>query len=970
MEHSDPLFAGPYGQPRDTGTPFTPPAITSPSSGKRQDGISQQSRRLQLRNAGFRGSVLPSRRLTPTFGTSHTDPFNKNVNNENSPLSIDKRSLYGEDMPPSTVNILQEIHNSTRRKRHSARPAISHIFQDHTATESTSGAGGTSWYSEQSNNCSPASSNPSPVNMLKLREGSLNQKTPPPLSSPLAKHVKGRNLNRLNLRSTSFEATKYIEHLESQLTALNAKLDSLVSPNTNKARAAKLRALTVEARSLRHELADWEKNFAERVKDGVEERLGAEINMKAQLEALQDDSDIKDMKIKELEFELETLRLKAKDTEALEITNINLEKRIDVLTSLLVQSPTKLDFSSAASSPGKVDPQKRLSRPMSMLPRAPSSPGGVRLSLPTVNESTFWQNRGLRSDLTASKTPEDLRKGTNKPNQESSEMTSTEQGLKSPHIESATSSSSYSVPSPSSRPTSLHSSSSIGSNSWGLPFSAERDIFARSTNRQRRMRRFPSGSCSLKPLILPSGAGTPSLPASAPVYVPSDTPRRDMTDITFDPTTAFLSQHNITSPIATPTQPGRRTSTTLEQERALQALEGHPGYPDERLEDVLIHSPMANVEEHFSEAIRADSQRQSRRKSRPKSLEEELKKACFEAKEIGFSGSFSDGLIPIEGDSSKINPHRERKSAESDSTLIGIDADSGMPPSSANQLKPHNIPSEEDITPKPPKKPILITSPSKSLPSTALATRTIYGLFGRLTDVIARAKQEPLVLARRLLYNAWSTGSGRLGGVAWWLIGLVLGREVWKRKSKADAEIGEESKVGRRSDGDASLIKARGQQIVGYDMRKPGKPEQPKLSIKSPQLQHREMRVQSHFFPCDECVEPSSRRTLRLWLKFSLAIILAIGIAIKDGPEALLVERVPQQHSKTPDVERKDTLHYEAQTITSSAQGRQHGLTISNNRMQQRKRRREKPIHFVNILRPEDFEGRQSPLAPTHHWPC
>ena len=39
---------------------------------------------------------------------------------------------------------------------------------------------------------------------------------------------------------------------------------------------------------------------------------------------------------------------------------------------------------------------------------------------------------------------------------------------------------------------------------------------------------------------------------------------------------------------------------------------------------------------------------------------------------------------------------------------------------------------------------------------------------------------------------------------------------------------------------------------------------------------------------CISCVEPSTRRTLRLWLQFSLMIVLAVGMAFKHGPEALL----------------------------------------------------------------------------------
>lgn len=967
MEHSNPLPDGSPGCSRNTSwTAHDPPALTSPSIARRHDAVSQQSRRLQLRNAGFRGPILPSRRISPTFGSCQPDPFNKSVNNENSPLKSDKRTLYGEDMPPSPVSILQEIHNSTKRKRQAARPGITNIFQDHTAVEATSEAGGTSWYNEQSNNCSPVSFTTSPANMMKLREGSLNQKTPPPLSSPLAKHVKGRNLSRLNLRSTSFEASKYIEHLESQLTALNAKLDSLVSPNTNKARAAKLRALTAETRSLRHELADWERSFSERVKEGVNERLGLEAGLKAQLETLADDGEIKDMRIKELEFEVETLRLKTKDTEALEITNANLEKRIDVLTSLLVQSPTKLEFGSAASSPGKVDPQKR-TRPRSMMPRVPSSPGGVRLSLNAVSESSFWQGRGLRSD-SISEAPEDTGDCVDECFQGSSGPAANDQirTMYSQDLDSVTSPSSRSVPSSSSRPTSLHSSSSLGASSWGLPLHTDKDMTTKLTNRQRRMRRFPSGSCSLKPLILPNAAGTPSLPMSAPVCVASDAARRDISNFSLDPTTAFLSHHDFTSPISTPTQPGRRGSTTWAQDQALKALEGRFGSPGEQLEDTVFQSPLAAVEEKLSAASRAATDERTLGKSRPKSLEEELKKAFLDADAVGFSGDFSDGLIPVDESSIAAAPPSGKINAEFDSVLIGVDNRSPHPKS---QLRQRHVHIEDDVTPKPHKKPILINSPSKALPSTALATRSAFGLFGRLTEMIAQVKQEPTVLAQRLLYNAWSLGSARLGGVGWWLLGLVLGPRFGKRKSKADVETGEENRMDRRFDWRPYEAKASRRRTAECFLRREGKigDLEPSQGNFGPQQTY--FGLEPHIFPCDDCVEPSSRRTLRLWFQFSLTMVLAVGIAIKHGPGALLVEHGPRppppplSSSSLP----VNSAQRGSKTGSSDEQGEQRKAVAGLR--QQREQLGDRPISFAKVLGPADFEGQGSPPTSMHHWP-
>ncbi len=73
-------------------------------------------------------------------------------------------------------------------------------------------------------------------------------------------------------------------------------------------------------------------------------------------------------------------------------------------------------------------------------------------------------------------------------------------------------------------------------------------------------------------------AGTPSLPASAPVHDTFRDPlHRACSDISLDPTVAFLSGFDFSSPISTPTQPSRRRSVSSAHSEALYALEGHSG---------------------------------------------------------------------------------------------------------------------------------------------------------------------------------------------------------------------------------------------------------------------------------------------------------------------------------------------------------------------------------------------------------
>lgn len=946
MEHSSML----PNEPSLTAPP-TPSLNDFHTSPRQYDGLTQQSRRLQLRNAGFRGSFLPARRISPIFRSqSYPEPPGVPVNNENSPLSADRRILYGEDMPPSPVNILQEIHNSSRGKKKAPRRGLGSIFQDCTATESTSSLNGGSWYNESSNS-SPISLKTSPVNMMKLREGSLNQRTPPPLSSPLAKQIKGRNTSRLNLRSTSFEASKYIEHLESQLTALNAKLDTLVSPNTNKTRATKLRALTVEARNLRYEVADWEKNFAERVKEGMEQGLELQAGLKSRMQAAEDEGQIKDMKIKELEFENETLRLKLKDTESLEITNANLEKRVDVLTSLLVQSPTKLEFGSAASSPGKVDPQKRTPRPRSML----SPAGGVRLSLSTIGESTFWHSGALRSDSSISGSPEQPSNYGDEDVLGSPGPTTNSQHAGVFDEDSGTSTFDRSVASSSSRPTSLHSNSSFGATSWGLPLATERDGQSRFTHRQRRMRRFPSGCGTLKTLILPSAAGTASLPASAPTYQASDAYKRDISNFSLDPTIAFLSQEECGSPIGTPTQPKRVRSNTWAQAQALRSLEGRSGIASETLEDLSpLQSPPPTVEETLTKAMRESSKPIEEKRPRPRSLEEELKQAYLDASDSSFTASFEDGLIPVDEEGSPVEKgmvgnQPDEHTMELDSILIGIDERPSSPSSSKARLRQRHVTPHSKIAPKPSRLPSLICSPPKSPPSTALASRNVSGLCTRLTSMITRTKQDPRVLAQRFLYNAWTLGAARLGGIGWWLLGVLFGSRSGNGERQTDEVTGEVQPASAFDWRPYSASASRRRTAQCFLAHRSGD-----RSKGTPPVLAKQDCEEPHVFPCEDCEEPCLRRTFRLWFQFSLTIVLAVGVAIKYGPGTLLVP----PPSSYPKVRR--------QLLDSGKQQHRRGPEDSSRIVRPHT---SKPLTFAQGLGPADFEGRVSIPDTNHHRP-
>ena len=918
--HSTHAHPSPGGRKSSSSQLHNSIAITSPTtlaSQQQNEGLSQQTRRLQLRNAGFRGAIFPTRRISPLFTTTSTavEPISRQVSDENSSVSAEKRSTYGEELPPSPVNILQEIQKSTRKKRSSPRLGFGAIFQDNTQTEEVNEASGTSWYKEGSRNCSPADLAATPINMMKLREGSGNRKTPtPPLCSPLTKQVKGRNMKRINLRSASSEASKYIEHLECQLASVNAKLDSLTSPNTNKLRSAKLRALTVDNRNLRQDLSAWEKQFAARVQEERDQRLEVEMELRVRLRTLENDVELKDARIAELEWETESMRVKIGDAEGLEEVNIGLEKRVEILTNLLAESPNKLDVCSAAISPVRADPIKRTPRPKSMLPRIPSPSGGARLSLSTVSESAFWQLSRTGSSSNVMESPDNAVQDVDEQNLQSPACDETMRSPGSRGLSrqsgsfgsrSKTSGSFRSAPSSASRPTSFRSSGSFGTTSWGLPYLAEVD--AKSANKQRKMRKFPSGSVSLRPLILPAATVTTSLPASAPIYPSIEaTARQDTSEDLLDRATSVFWKPVDSSPVTTPDQHGSHRSASWAQEQTLKALEGKFMDVDLSNGEQAHHSITLISEEKLS-GLGDVSSEDFKRRRRPRSLQKELKEAEIQqAGQTQVKASpelCEDGLIP-----SNTNESLE-ESPNSGRFVTGIDPTPSKAPLTATSSRHPRLLRESGDEPRPgtnPSPPTYTSSqPVKANPSTDLTSQHAFGIFSRLTNLICQTKQDPFILARRLLSNAWTQGSKRLGGIGWWLLGLVYGTRWRKRKRTADSKIVEPTST-QDFDWHHFTAEASRRRTAEHYFKNYGTCHQRLESWLSPHTSSAQQlcpsntippytpspqpRREPHLFPCNDCVEPSSRRTLRLWLQFSLAIVLAVGMAIKHGPASLLVE--------------------------------------------------------------------------------
>ncbi|KAL8686043.1 MAG: hypothetical protein Q9224_005570 [Gallowayella concinna] len=469
------------------------------------------------------------------------------------------------------------------------------------------------------------------------------------------------------------------------------------------------------------------------------------------------------------------------------------------------------------------------------------------------------------------------------------------------------SSSVQSPPTHSSRPTSLYSSGSFGAYSWGLPLPPEPEAYAKAGQKQRRMRRFPSGTASLKPLLLPNAAAAPSLPTSAPIQATCrDTPQRDFSHTSMDPTIAFLSTHELSSPIDTPTQPRRNRSTTCAQREALSTLEGRLSPSIDKDEFYSIQSPRSFSEELLETVEEEQSDIKPPKKERPRSLGEELADAGLLS-----AISVDDGLIPYSDQSIERRTEPESVSTGTDASHLCF----------SNKRKQACEPTDYETTPRTAILPAKLRNPTpKASASTSVASRHAHGLFSRLKSLMLRTKQGPSELARRIIHSAWAIGIGKLGGVGWWLLGLVYGSRLRKRKRAADVEtIVEEvpapsmdwhhfspTSSGRSASQPYKHHEVPGGILPNQTESNPSRQTFYSSPDDSPHKDPLVPRHEPHLIPCPDCTEPSSRRSLRLWFRFSLAIVVAVGLAIKDGPGSLLAgcdasnERLHETWQSTP----------------------------------------------------------------------
>ena len=848
------------------------------------------------------------------FGTplpADSGIFVTSTNDENQPRSAEKQGSVKYNT--SSLGILQEISNSSRRRHKPSRATVRGIFP-----ESTIFTDAVQDLEDSPSRRSDGSD--TTLTMIKLRNGSLSDRTGTVLNSPVPKQLKNRKKSRTSLRSSSFHATEYIEALESELASVNAKLEAISSQSTSKSQAAKIRALSKQLKALRDEVVDWESKFEDRVGDEVFQRTQFENGLRKRLKSLEDAIEEKDVHIRELECDLEVARTKLKETEELEVA---LNRRVDVLTELLAQSPTRLDFPSNTSTPSNTEESKP-TRPRSwVIPRLPTSPAVGKQSYFPLQNASEWKEHGRRPSESISEDREEVHSPLDY---------EAYPDLVNDHSESALSQSLSghgtlvnSAPSTSSRPTSLISVSSHGM-SWGLPLPPDD---SKSCGKPRKMRRFAPGSTSLKPLILPTSAAIPqSLPVSAPVESVYQSPFKHSSSNSLDPTTAFSSRIP-SSPTETPTRPFRRRSVQHPQSFNMESENNKMSWVSNQKE--LENSDILGIDMESPQTHSADSLTLTRVPTLHAELENAQRKAPDMDKHALLDWTEDEGLSTIRA--MRITPPRPNL----DSIIL---EESPSPRLPVLEQRHHSQTTHSSPIPL---RRIRSYQQLRGVHDPTFITIPIsaHGIFSRISEFLVSLKQRPKAIAKRIVVNAWSRGSSRFGGLGWWLIGLIMGPKNQGNSASHDSALATHNDAKWHQFSDPTYVPQYSEDSYLDHVQERYQLQTPPTKVESTDpasVQYRSMHTPSmngrygttqcvgphesrrRTNTCSNCVEPPSKRSLKLWAQFALTMVLAVGVAIIEGPGALLCDDDDihhQHHTSRPCASSHGSMQLEADRANS-----------------------------------------------------
>ena len=595
-------------------------------------------------------------------------------------------------------------------------------------------------------------------------------------SSPLSTLHTNRPRSNSRDRTDNYATERYIEHLEAQLAAAQNQ-SSPMQASATKPQVSKLRSLNAEIKVLRQEIAEWEDKFDVRVHEEVGLRTDVESKLRTKIIFLEGQLEDYASRIKELECERDLQAQKLRNVESLRSTNRGLERRIDVLTELLAQSPSKTEPLSPEVSPTR-SPGPRLSRPKSMLPSVP-------LRSDIVYQPLAVPSSNVDPEVGVEKHPEP----------------------EVPDLIPDDSTIASSVVCKSQRSSTISHPSTISSR-WSVPLPFSPELQGKTPVRARNMRRFPSGTCTLKPLILPTTT-TPT-PTS---------PQRQ-----------FLSGEPDSSIYSPGCERGAEDATRFAQEATLAALEG-------RTQHYQAYEGMSEPEDdNMSDSPLS-------RRSGPGNMH--------------FPSTLDSELEEAERNDEFAMSH----SRQSSQTYSRLNTPAGS--CRLNIYGSYNTP--------------------KAYSKVPLSVRKGSGV-----DLEAGISRDAKMssLARTLIAGIWKKTIKQLGRLSWWVLGILFGSEQRNEWAKS-----------------SSSLRMR---MKPEPQRRPSQP----VCHACGQCTQTHKREESNTSNSDNL--DGINRTILMWTKLSVAMVVAFGRAIRYGPETVLLETrnsEPTNDSRPSSTRYKPTRH-------------------------------------------------------------
>ena len=781
-------------------------------------GTSRQTRRLQLRNANFPGTSIPSRKVTPKalHPSSHWSSISEiqaSSDIENvSPAGDKDASIIGSARRHS--GILQEIGNSTIVRSRRTRPRLS--------SSKFLGFSETSNYDDFS-----ARSGDTPLSMSDtVRPRSV--KTHAKISHPR--------------RSTSTEVRKYVEHLEAELMAAQAQISAVNSPSINREHASRVRNLNVETKQLQEELAGWEIKYEQRVQEEVNRYHDSEILLRSRIRTLEQEAEETKFRIQELETQLDTT---TQTLGAVETANVNLEKRIELMSELLATSPNKIDLYSDRS--GSI----RHLRQKSMLPRFPIA--GSSGASPERQSQTQPTSPALSMGHPSPAFPASLDRNAACRHEISSDAESVASDDFAGNMTSA------------------------GCNPWNMPPPANGRF-----KPVRRMRKFGAGSFGPKPLILPVASYYEPVPTSAPLLQ-----RRDsMTPFAFSPT-------KVTTERGSPTV-DRRRSSIMENDHVLSSPTVSEIFDEPTTEERPEEDTLSYPQSPPSAELQTTTQDfSSLGPSVGRNLMEELRAART------WETDTSAENPPLPVDHFSIESENRKSLLPSGSFDSRADDDPGetsllrhgVTHSSCNELL--LVPSTSTSLIRAPSTQPLLGTPIRPRlmhqHSRSTSNLSSMSSLDRLRQFFGDLWQSPVVLAKHLVQTAQSRMKipHALLNVQWWIVGMLLGPMARRKMLVSSPKCTAASCNPPLEHRPYSTNSYGSDDVLAYGS--PGYMTPPTRTTNSLVAGKGKKRSCAHLSHQQQQQQRIwSKHNPWLWIKFSLTLAFAVGLAFRDGPGSLL----------------------------------------------------------------------------------